>query len=48
MQELVGYCISCNKPVFCQDGFINGLVLEDKTLLCFDCSEEEDQSGNVN
>lgn len=44
MQELVGYCISCNKQVFCQDGFINGVVLEDKTLLCFDCSEKEDQS----
>ena len=49
MQELVGYCISCNKQVFCQDGFINGVVMEDKRLMCFACSvngtEDESKMG---
>ncbi|BBH24147.1 hypothetical protein Back11_54920 [Paenibacillus baekrokdamisoli] len=41
MQELVGQCKTCNKHIFCQDGFINGVVLEDKSLLCFDCYDKE-------
>ncbi|MFD0679275.1 MULTISPECIES: hypothetical protein [unclassified Paenibacillus] len=41
MQELVGHCIKCNKPIMCEDGFLNGIVVEDKTLICFECSEEE-------
>jgi len=41
MQELVGHCKACKRKIYCNDGFINGIVLEDESLICFDCSEEE-------
>jgi hypothetical protein len=31
MQELVGECKECKKQIFCNDGFINGVVLDDNT-----------------
>lgn len=41
MQELVGHCIVCNKEILCHDGFLNGVVLEDKSLICFTCLDNE-------
>lgn len=43
MQEPVGCCKICQKQIFCYGGFINGIVMEDKTLLCFDCFERENE-----
>ena len=43
MQELVGLCKECNKQIFCNDGFLNGIVLDDQSLLCFDCSDKEQE-----
>lgn len=41
MKEFVGTCKDCEKEIYCLDGFINGVVLEDKKgILCFDCAEE--------
>ncbi|WP_449539434.1 hypothetical protein [Ferdinandcohnia sp. Marseille-Q9671] len=41
MKELVGNCAECDKEIYCLEGFINGVVLEDKKgILCFDCAEE--------
>ncbi|UVI28940.1 hypothetical protein [Paenibacillus spongiae] len=46
MQELVGRCKQCGKDIYCNDGFINGVVQEDQTLLCFDCSaDHEDEEA---
>ncbi len=50
IQELVGSCTACKKPIYCNDGFINGNVLEDKTLLCFECFDKEHEQspeGNI-
>ncbi|WP_169507508.1 hypothetical protein [Paenibacillus harenae] len=44
MRELVGSCKECGKDIYCLDGFLNGIVLEDKSIVCFDCSEPE-QAG---
>ncbi|WP_199924957.1 hypothetical protein [Paenibacillus sp. IHBB 10380] len=41
MQELVGHCKECKKEIFCNDGFLNGIVSEDKSLVCLDCSDKE-------
>ncbi|SDM83600.1 hypothetical protein SAMN04487897_101205 [Paenibacillus sp. yr247] len=41
MHELVGHCQKCLKQIFCHNGFLNGTVLEDKSLVCFDCSDQE-------
>jgi hypothetical protein len=44
MKELVGCCTSCNKEVFCLDGFLNGVVTDKKgVILCFDCFHEQEQ-----
>ena len=41
MRELVGYCKACGREVYCNDGFFTGIVLEDKTIVCFDCADED-------
>jgi hypothetical protein len=46
MLELVGHCNKCKKQIFCNDGFINGVVLEDKSLICFDCSDQEQEQSD--
>lgn len=40
MEELIGHCRACEKPIYCKMGFLDGIVQEDKTLVCFDCSDE--------
>ncbi|MCY9662171.1 hypothetical protein P5G65_17410 [Paenibacillus chondroitinus] len=39
MHELVGTCAKCSKPIYCREGFLDGVVLEDKSLVCFECLE---------
>lgn len=39
MTELVGTCVGCKKEIFCLDGFLNGVVTEEKEIFCFDCYE---------
>ena len=43
MKEYVGVCAECEKAIYCEDGFLNGVVREDKQLICFECSEAEKQ-----
>lgn len=40
MEELIGLCRTCEKPIYCKMGFLDGVVQPDKSLLCFDCSSE--------
>ncbi|MBP1964407.1 alpha-D-ribose 1-methylphosphonate 5-phosphate C-P lyase [Paenibacillus aceris] len=40
MQEFVGTCKTCGKQIFCREGFLDGVVLEDKSLICFACLEQ--------
>lgn len=44
MREYVGACTSCEKDVYCTDGFLNGLVLENGDLVCFECQDNNDHS----
>lgn len=39
MHELVGACTMCGKAIYCREGFLDGVVLEDKSLVCFECLE---------
>jgi hypothetical protein len=41
VEELIGLCGQCEKPIHCKMGFLEGIVLEDKSLVCFDCAGEE-------
>ena len=45
MEELVGSCRICGASIYCKEGFLNGIVNEDKTLVCFECAEEEADGG---
>jgi hypothetical protein len=47
VRELVGKCIKCEKDLFCLDGFFNGIILENKAILCFECSEEEKNNNST-
>ena len=37
MKELIGHCAACSKEVYCKGGFLDGVIQEDKSLLCFTC-----------
>ncbi|GIO25967.1 hypothetical protein J43TS3_05780 [Ornithinibacillus bavariensis] len=39
MKELVGKCAKCNKEIYCENGFLNG-VHENGKLTCFKCTEQ--------
>ncbi|MBO0958213.1 hypothetical protein J1P26_00590 [Neobacillus sp. MM2021_6] len=39
MRELVGICKCCNKDIYCLDGFLNGILTEEKEIHCFECYE---------
>ncbi|MFS0864216.1 hypothetical protein [Fredinandcohnia sp. 179-A 10B2 NHS] len=42
MKELVGNCSDCGKEIYCLEGFINGVVSDDKKeLRCFVCADSE-------
>ncbi|SDJ68635.1 hypothetical protein [Salimicrobium halophilum] len=41
MTEFVGYCASCEMEIYCRDGFLDGVIAEDKTLYCFECGENK-------
>ncbi|WP_458412919.1 hypothetical protein ACNQFZ_19230 [Schinkia sp. CFF1] len=43
MRELVGVCQDCNKEIYCENGFLNGIVKEDGKLICFGCEEEKEK-----
>ncbi len=44
MKELVDYCYLCQKPLYCLDGFFNGVQKENGKSSCFEC-EERNQEG---
>lgn len=44
MNELVGKCIHCGKNLYCMDGFFNGVHIDNKQTLCFDCAEKKLES----
>lgn len=41
MNEFVGKCHQCEKDIYCLDGFLNGVVVEQGNIICFDCVEKE-------
>jgi len=40
MTELVGICNECKKEVYCLDGFLNGVLTENKEIYCFNCHDK--------
>jgi hypothetical protein len=45
MKELVGYCSACSKAIYCKDGFLDGVVIqEENILLCFICQNKRNES----
>lgn len=40
MQEFVGSCKECGKQIYCNEGFLAGIVMEDKSVICLDCSNQ--------
>jgi hypothetical protein len=48
MREKVGSCVRCNADLFCDNGFFQGVVLEDGKSICFDCAEKENAGSDRN
>jgi hypothetical protein len=45
MEELVGFCTDCGKPIYCLNGFLNGVVIDGKgTIYCFHCHKNIDNN----
>ncbi|CEI83354.1 hypothetical protein J18TS1_30020 [Oceanobacillus oncorhynchi subsp. incaldanensis] len=47
MKVYIGTCVTCNKEIYCKDGFLDG-VNERGRLYCFTCSEERQQETEHN
>jgi hypothetical protein len=43
MRELVGTCTCCEKEIYCLDGFLNGVITENKELYCFECYQSSEK-----
>ncbi|WP_171628885.1 hypothetical protein [Paenibacillus plantarum] len=43
MEELIGHCCTCEKPIYCKMGFLDGVMQADKSLVCFECSGEAEK-----
>jgi hypothetical protein len=48
MKELVDYCYLCQKPLYCLDGFFNGVQIEGGKSICFDCEERSQKEEIIN
>ena len=46
MRERVGECSVCHKPLYCLDGFFNGIKKENGEVICFDCDEPDEEVKN--
>ncbi|SDH37831.1 hypothetical protein [Alteribacillus bidgolensis] len=45
MKEKVGNCTVCGKEVFCLNGFLNGVLDNQKNLFCFLCIEKKEKQA---
>lgn len=45
MQEYVGTCMICEKDIYCHGGFIGGVILDARILICFACHEENERTS---
>jgi hypothetical protein len=45
MKELIGYCTSCEKEIYCLEGFFNGIQSNDLKIYCFECYESNQEKN---
>ncbi|HET7580702.1 MAG TPA: hypothetical protein VFK33_15600 [Bacillales bacterium] len=43
MKEYIGECKNCGKTIYCENGFLNGVLLPGHEYLCWACDEKEEQ-----
>lgn len=46
-KEFVGICGVCEKNVYCHNGFLEGVVQEDRTLVCFSCQRKINETDTL-
>ncbi|WP_198162713.1 hypothetical protein [Halobacillus mangrovi] len=46
MVEWVGTCSRCGRGIYCRDGFLDGVIEEDQSLVCFNCDQKEKISSS--
>jgi|GEM_PF-1135009 len=42
MRERVGECAACGKEIYCDHGFLQGVIGEEGRLHCFECADRTD------
>ena len=47
MRELVDYCVLCQKPLYCLEGFFNAVHKEDGKNYCFECEERRQKEETL-
>ncbi|WP_419956304.1 hypothetical protein ACN6MT_14330 [Neobacillus niacini] len=45
MKELIGHCTTCDKEIYCLDGFFNGVQSDDRKIYCFECYESNQKEN---
>lgn len=46
-KEFVGICGVCEKNIYCHNGFLEGIVQEDHTLICFSCQSKINETDTL-
>ncbi len=44
-KQLVGTCESCGKKIYCDGGFLQGIMGPDHQLICYECDERAANSS---
>jgi hypothetical protein len=45
LEEFVGFCSKCGKPIHCLSGFLNGVISEEQEMLyCFECYQKKSET----
>lgn len=47
MEEYIGDCKYCGKAIHCENGFFNGVVLDENTYACFECAEKNETASDM-
>ncbi len=47
MRELVDYCHLCQKPLYCLNGFFNGVQKDNGKSSCFECEKQNQKEETL-
>ena len=47
MEEYIGDCKYCQRAIYCENGFFNGVVLNENEYCFFECEEKYEDTSSI-